>query len=378
MKIAVHASHMCQDREDGNQTYIKNLFQNLGQIDSDNEYWFYYNQEGCKKFDAPNFKHIAKMGSFAWTQRVFPQQLRQDKPDMLFMPIQMLPFLAPSNLPTVVTIHDVAFEFFPKTYPMKDLVRHKLYVRRALAKADHLISITDATKEDLVRIYGVPEEKITTVYHGLDHNRFRLPEGESDAKRIEDVKEKYKITKPYLLYVGNVQPRKNVQGLIKAFATLGDLANEYQLVIAGAKAWLVEDVMSEIADLSIKDDIIFTGRFEDEELPPLLWGATTFVLPSFYEGFGLPILEAAACGTPVTVADTPSLVEVAGTAGMIFDPNSTESIANTLQTLLTDTKKQVKLRQEGLTRAAEFTWKKTAQDTLNVLQKVYEKSVKKS
>jgi glycosyltransferase involved in cell wall biosynthesis len=378
MKIAVHASHMCQDREDGNQTYIKNLFSHLGQIDSSNEYWFYYNKENCQKFEAPNFRHISRSGAFAWTQFAFPSQLRQDKPDLLFMPIQMLPFLTPSSIPTVVTIHDVAFEFFPKTYPLKDLVRHKLYVRRALAKADHLISITNATKDDLIRIYGVPEEKITTVYHGLDHDRFHIPREAQDAKKTTEVKKKYNITKPYLLYVGNVQPRKNVQGLIKAFASLEELSRKFQLVIAGAQAWLVEDVMSEISDISTKDDIIFTGRFENDDLSPLFWGATAFVLPSFYEGFGLPILEAAACGTPVMIANTPSMVEVAGKAGVSFDPHSISSIARTLHSVLTDTRKQVLLRQEGLERVKEFTWHTTAKKTLEVLQEAYEKSLKKN
>lgn len=369
MKIAVHGSHLCQDREDGNQTYILNLFRAIREIDKDNQYTFYYNKPSSKKVEAPNFEHRVHQAPLMWTQRVFPFLLRKDNPDVLFMPIQMLPFLKAKKQKSVVTIHDLAFLLYPETFPPKDAFLHKLYVREAITKADHLIAITEATKQDIIKFYNIEAAKITVVYHGVDKQRFRLmKKGEEHLAR--EVKSKYNITKPYLLYIGNVQPRKNIQGLIKAYQKLRtNTQHDYQLVIAGAKAWLVDEVMKEIGEL-YREDIIFTGRFEDAELTPLLWGADLFVLPSFYEGFGLPILEAMACGVPTVVSNTPSLVEVGGEASLSFDPHSIDDMAKVLDNILSNSKLREKMRKLGLKRVDQFSWTRCAKETIAVINKV--------
>ena len=369
MKIAVHGSHLCQEREDGNQTYILNLFRAIREIDRVNQYTFYYNKPSAKKVEASNFYHKIHQAPLMWTQRVFPFLLRRDKPDILFMPIQMLPFLKAKKQKSVVTIHDLAFLLYPETFPAKDAFLHKLYVREAITKADHLIAITEATKQDIIKFYKVSPDKITVVYHGVDKDRFRLMQT-GEESLVSDVKSKYNITKPYILYIGNVQPRKNIQGLIKAYQKLRKTTDHnYQLVIAGAKAWLVDEVMKEIGE-SYREDIIFTGRFEDAELTPLLWGADLFVLPSFYEGFGLPILEAMACGVPTLVSNTPSLVEVGGEASLSFDPHSIDDMAKVLDNILSDDKLREKLRKLGLNRVAEFSWDRCAKETIKIIEKV--------
>ena len=369
MKIAVHGSHLCQDREDGNQTYILNLFRAIREIDTENQYTFYYNKPSNKKVEADNFEHKVHQAPFMWTQRVFPFLLRRDKPDVLFMPIQMLPFLKAKKQKSVVTIHDLAFLLYPETFPAKDAFLHKLYVREAITKADHLIAITEATKQDIIKFYNINPNKITVVYHGVDRQRFRLMQ-KGEEHLVEEVKGKYNITKPYLLYIGNVQPRKNIQGLIKAYQKIRKTTDHnYQLVIAGAKAWLVEEVMKEIGD-SYREDIIFTGRFEDAELTPLLWGADLFVLPSFYEGFGLPILEAMACGVPTIVSNTPSLVEVGGEACLSFNPHSIDDMAKVLDNVISDVNLREKMRQLGLQRVSNFSWINCAKDTVAVIKEV--------
>lgn len=369
MRIAVHGSHLCQEREDGNQTYILNLFRSIGEIDKVNQYTFYYNKPNAKKVEAPNFEHKVQQAPFMWTQRVFPFLLRRDRPDVLFMPIQMLPFLKAKNQKSVVTIHDLAFILYPETFPAKDAFLHKLYVREAITKADHLIAITEATKQDIIKFYKINPDKITVVYHGVDKDRFRLMQ-EGEENLVADVKSKYNITKPYILYIGNVQPRKNIQGLIKAYQKLRKTTDHnYQLVIAGAKAWLVEDVMKEIGD-DYREDIIFTGRFEDAELSPLLWGADLFVLPSFYEGFGLPILEAMACGVPTVVSNTPSLVEVGGEASLSFDPHNIDDMAKVLDNIISHPDLRQKMRAQGLERVSEFSWNRCAKETIQVIKKV--------
>jgi glycosyltransferase involved in cell wall biosynthesis len=370
MKIAVHASHLCQEREDGNQTYMLNLFRGLRDIDTENQYTFYYNKPNGKRVEAPNFTHKVNQTPFMWTQRVFPFLLRRDKPDILFMPIQMLPFLKSRKQKSVVTIHDLAFLLYPETFPARDAFLHKIYVREAITKANHLIAITEATKQDIIKFYHIDPNRITVVYHGVDTERFRLIK-DGEQHMVDEVKVKYGITKPYILYIGNVQPRKNIQGLIKAYQQLRhNTSHEYQLVIAGAKAWMVEEVMKDIGD-DYRGDIIFTGRFEDAELSPLLWGANIFILPSFYEGFGLPILEAMACGVPTLVSNTPSLIEVGGDASLSFDPHNIDDMAKVLDTVCTDSKLRQEMRQKGLKRAKQFSWQRCAEETLEVIKKVY-------
>ena len=281
----------------------------------------------------------------------------------------MLPFLKAKNQKSVVTIHDLAFLLYPETFPAKDAFLHKLYVREAITKADHLIAITEATKQDIIKFYNINPAKISVVYHGVDKDRFRLMK-KGEEHLITEVKTKYNITKPYILYIGNVQPRKNIQGLIKAYQKLRKTTgHNYQLVIAGAKAWLVDEVMKEIGD-SYRDDIIFTGRFEDAELTPLLWGADLFVLPSFYEGFGLPILEAMACGVPTVVADTPSLVEVGGEASLSFDPHNIDDMAKVLDNIISNLDLRQTMRTKGLERAEEFSWERCAKETVKIIEKV--------
>jgi len=370
MKIAVHGSHLCQEREDGNQTYILNLFRAIRDIDKKNQYIFYYNKPSTKKIEAVNFEHKIHQAPLMWTQRVFPFLLRRDKPDILFMPIQMLPFLKAKSQKSVVTIHDLAFLLYPETFPAKDAFLHKLYVREAITKADHLIAITEATKQDIIKFYKVNPDKITVVYHGVDKERFRLMQ-KGEESLVENVKSKYNITKPYILYIGNVQPRKNIQGLIKAYQQMRkNTKHNYQLVIAGAKAWLVENVMQEIGN-EYREDIIFTGRFEDAELAPLLWGSDLFVLPSFYEGFGLPILEAMACGIPTLVSNTPSLVEVGGEASLSFNPHSVDDMAKVLDNVISDSDLRQEMRAKGLKRVEDFSWSRCAKETIQVIDKIY-------
>jgi len=372
MDVAVHASHLCQEREDGNQTYIKKLFASLAEVDVTNTYNFYYNQPSCKEIEAPNFQHVHHQAPLAWTQRVFPGLLRRDRPDLLFMPIQMLPVRVPRWLPRVVTVHDLAFLYYPETFPLKDRFLHRLYVRWAVRKSSHIIAISEATKQDIVRNYDVDPQRISVVYHGLDKTRFRLPE-DSDQASIDTVKETYGITKPYMLYVGNVQPRKNITNLVRAFTKLKrDGYQDIQLVIAGAQAWRVQDIFRALGEEIRQDDIIFTGRFADEELPPLLWGSSGFILPSFYEGFGLPVLEAQACGVPTIVADTPSLTEIAGEGALVCDPHDPESIQETIQQVWNNPDLARDLSTKGHKNATMFSWQRCAQQTLRVLTNVYE------
>lgn len=368
MKIAIDASELANRREDGTQIYLHNALKYISETDQKNQYFLYYQDNPKKLIKADNFQHIVKPWPIYWTQSRLPFLLFKEKPDILFMPIQTLPFLMPASLKTVVTIHDLAFLMYPETFPTIDRLKHRLFAWHAIKRADKIITISESTKKDIIRFYNVKPEKIQIVYHGYDAYIFRPFQNEKDCAIIEQVKTKYRITKPYILYVGALQPRKNILGLIKAFEILGK--TDYQLVVAGGKAWLYDELFNYVKQSPLRENIIFTGRFETEELPALLWGSEVFVYPSFYEGFGLPVIEAMACGTPVVTSNTSSLPEVAGDAAVLINPDKPEEIKEAVKKILEDKVWKEKLIQDGFANVARFSWKKCARETLSVFASI--------
>lgn len=365
MKIAIDASELANRREDGTQIYLYNLLENIARIDRKNQYFLYYSSEPKKLIESPNFKHIVKPWPMYWTQTRLPFLLFQNRPDALFMPIQTLPFIIPFGLKTIITIHDLAFLMYPETFPASDKIKHKVFAWHAIKRADKIIAVSESTRNDIIKFYNVDPEKINVVHHGYDQKLFRPFQNQNDCAIIEQVKTKYNITKPYLLYVGALQPRKNILGLVKAFKLLNKC--DYQLVIAGGKAWLYEELFEYIKKSSIKNSVILTGRFETEELPALIWGAEVFILPSFYEGFGLPIIEAMACGTPVITSNISSLPEVAGGQAILIDPNKPEQIAEAIRRVLEDKDLKQKMIKDGFENIKRFSWEKCATETLKVI-----------
>lgn len=366
MKIAVDASELSNRREDGTQIYLYNLLKNIAEIDRKNQYILYYQHDPKKLIQASNFIHVVKPWPAYWTQSRLPFLLFREKPDVLFMPIQTLPFIKPSHTKTVITIHDLAFLFYPETFPAGDRIKHKVFAWHAIKRADKIIAVSEATKKDITECYGTLPEKIKVIHHGYDNGLFRPFQNQSDCDIIEAVKNKYHITKPYVLYIGALQPRKNILGLVKAFELLNADTNTHQFVIAGGKAWLYEELFEYIKKTPYRDKIILTGRFETEELPALLWGSELLVLASFYEGFGLPVIEAMACGVPVITSRVSSLPEVAGNAAILVDPQNPDSIAAAIRNILGNSVLKQRLIQDGFQNVKRFSWEQCARETMDV------------
>lgn len=364
MKIAIDASELGNRREDGTQIYLYNLLKNIAALDTENQYFLYYQNEPKKKVEAPNFIHRIDPWPAYWTQSRLPFLLFKDRPDVLFIPIQTLPFVMP-RLKTVITMHDLAFLVYPETFPATDRLKHRIFAWHAVKRADKIIAVSEFTKSDVVKFYGADASKINVVYHGYDKGLFRPFQNQGDCDTMKTVKEKYKISKPYFLYVGALQPRKNILGLIKAFELMN--RKDYQLVIAGGKAWLYDELLEYAKESFMRDNIIFTGRFETEELPSLMWGAEAYVLPSFYEGFGMPVLEAMACGTPVITSNVSSLPEVGGDAALLVDPYSPRKISEAMKKVAGTIDLKNRMREGGFAHAAKFSWEKCAQETIEVL-----------
>jgi glycosyltransferase involved in cell wall biosynthesis len=236
--------------------------------------------------------------------------------------------------------------------------------------ADKIIAISRSTARDLNEMYGVPSYKIKVIYHGYDKNIFHLP-GREELLKVGAVKEKYKIPPraKYLIYVGAIQPRKNLGVLVSAFERIKTLHafKDWKLVLAGSDAWLMDDLKKQIGDSIWRKDIIMTGNFAIKDLPYLLWGAELFVFPTLYEGFGIPILEAMACGVPVITAKNSSLVEAAGNNALFFDTGKIGDLAATIKELHSSDQKMKLLKNKGLAWVKNFDWDKTARETYECL-----------
>ncbi len=371
--IGIDAADLCYSRIDGTRIYIKNLLERFGALAPETNFEIYLKGDinpGLKFKKYPNYRiHKANL-PFLWTQLRFPFMLRQTQPDVLWMPLHNLPFFKPKNLKTVVTVHDLAFKIFPDFFPKKDLVLLNKLTAYAVKNADRIIAVSRSTANDLAEIYGVSPYKIKVIYHGYDHKLFHLPSDKEKAK-IHEFLEKFKIPKnaKYLIYVGAIQPRKNLGVLVSAFERIKTLHSfkDWKLVLAGEEAWLFDELKKQIKTSIWSKDIIMTGKFETSDLPYLLWGAETFIFPSLYEGFGIPILEAMACGVPVITAKNSSLVEVAGEAGLYFDARRVDQLAALVKDINHNPEKKKEMVERGLARCPRFSWEKTAKETFNYL-----------
>ncbi len=267
--------------------------------------------------------------------------------------------------PSVITIHDLAFLIYPH-FLTKDSARYYGQIDRAVHRAHCIIAVSESTKHDLIKKLGVPEDKIRVIYEAADP-LFR-PEPRQEA--LQHVQALFEIPEDYILFVGTIEPRKNIPGLLRAYRRLRD---KYKLtpalVLAGAPGWLSEDVYKLVNDLALKPHCFFLGRVSSHDLYHLYNAALCLVHPAFYEGFGLPPLEAMACGTPVVVSNVSSLPEVVGDAALLVDPKNDEEITVALWRVLTDSTLRAQLRAKGLQRAEAFSWERAARETMEVYQK---------
>lgn len=371
MEIGIDASRIAVQGRTGTEHYSYELLAALAQIDHLNQYRLYCNQlpDGLPPL-SPNFRLRQIPFPRLWTHARLSAELIANPPDALFVPAHVMPLGTPlRHMRSVVTIHDMGYLHFPQAHTKA----HRLYLTYSTiwsAKvASNVIAISEATRQDLIKYAKIPADKIKVVHHGVSP-RFTP---NSDPQQIKAVRERYQLgNAPYLVYVGTVQPRKNITRLIEAFATViadlpSDLA-QLQLVIAGKRGWLTEGIEQQAQTLNIADRVRFTGYVADDDLPSLISGAEGFVLPSLYEGFGMPVIEAMACGTPVVCSNSSALPEVAGDAAILVDPTSSEAIAQGITQLVHNPQLRADLRERGLQRAAQFSWQRCARETLAILR----------
>lgn len=291
-----------------------------------------------------------------WTQTRLPWDLyaHSPRPDVFLSLTHYAPRWSP--VPTVVTIMDLGFLKTPEQFTKKDFNQLKSWTGYSVRQAKKIIAISNFTKLDLMSAFNLPDANIAVSYPSYDSKLF---------KPTKDIKvlEQYGIKSPYLLFLSSLKPSKNVEGLIKAFSTLS--FKRLTLVIAGKKGWLYDKIFDLVKELKLEKRIIFTGFVAESDVPVLMTMAECYVLPSFHEGFGIPVLEAMACGTPVVTSNIASLPEVAGEAGIFINPTNIQSIREGIETALAN---RQKFAQLGLKRVKSFSWTKSASEILAVLE----------
>ncbi len=282
---------------------------------------------------------------------------------LLHSPVNIQPLVLPCK--GVVTVMDLSFLVFPEGFRAPQRRYQRLFTQLSVRRATHLIAISRSTAEDLTRFLGVDPAKVSVTLPGVDSHYRPL-----ERALVSEWRRKRGLPERFLLYLGTLEPRKNLPTLIRAFAAFRQGNPGVELVLAGGKGWLYQPILTSVKELGLQDDVLFPGYIAEDELPLWYNAAEAFVYPSLYEGFGLPPLEAMACGTPVVASNASSLPEVVGSAGFLVAPDDAEEWYAALSRLARDPSLRVALRQRGLERAKEFTWARMWQQTVQVYRHV--------
>ncbi|HLF28389.1 MAG TPA: glycosyltransferase family 1 protein [Anaerolineae bacterium] len=349
-------------RSAGIHTYLTHLLHNLPRVDEAFRYTVYTRALPAipARLRSTGWPTAHPLGRIAWEQLAQPFALRRDQPDLLHATAFVAPIL--SNLKTVITVYDLSFALFPDLFRGPSLVYLRLFARWSVRRARRIITISDHTRRDVQRLYHVPLDCIDVAYPGVEA-RFRpLPRA-----AVETFRRKHALPDRFCLYLGTLEPRKNLARLIDAVSSLG--SRDLRLVLVGGKGWLVEDLFAKVESLGLAERVRFIGYAPAADLPLWYNAATAFVYPSLYEGFGLPPLEAMACGTPVIASNAAALPEVVGDAGLSVGPEDVAGLAQALRRVWDDATLRAELSRRGLAQARRFTWEATARSTVESYRK---------
>jgi glycosyltransferase involved in cell wall biosynthesis len=346
--------------------YIQSLMQALAEIDHEDEFTLFHSRKDNHPFvTAPNIRYRAlwtpshhRFETTTMTAELLPHRL-----DVLHSP----DFIPPryTRYPAVITVHDLAFLLYPR-FLTKQSARYYGQVDVAARRAAHIIAVSQSTRRDVIKLLGVPSDKVTVI-HEAAQPLFRPLDRAQARQHVASV---FGVEQDFILFVSTIEPRKNLPTLLEAFRKMRDVHRvEVKMVVAGRRGWLTEEMNDQIDKLQLNGHVHFLGAVPNEELLYLYNAAKVFALPSFYEGFGLPPLEAMACGTPIVVSNTSSLPEVVGDAGQLVDPNDVEAWSVVLWRVLSDENLRAEMCEKGLRRVASFSWERAARETLAVYHK---------
>ena len=370
MRIAIDA-HSVGAKLAGNESYATNLIEALAQVDSVNEYTLYVTTAEARARFSQRWPNFRVQTTFPHTPLIripvtLAAELRKRPVDVLHVQFTAPPF---SPCPVVVSVHDLSFEHLPQTFNRRSRTQLRLTVRHSVKRAARILTLSEHTRRDMIETYGTSPERITAIPLAAPSYFGRVRE-ERELQRVRHI---YGIEGDYILCVSSIQPRKNLPRLVRAYESLRNKRGPGKLpklVLVGKCAWLYDETLRSIEEGRMKDSIILTGYVPQSDLPALYSGSICFVYPSYFEGFGLPPLEAMKCGTPVIAGNRTSLPEVVGDAGILVDPFDVNAIAAAIERLVDDPDLRQQLSVKGVARSRLFDWNETARRTLKIYEQV--------
>jgi glycosyltransferase involved in cell wall biosynthesis len=367
MRFSVDA-HAIGRHLTGNEVYIRNLLQGFAALDQSSEFIAYLSNtlNGAEAAVPERFtRRYVSANSIKRLGMDLSSRVAEDRPDLLHVQ-----YTAPISCPTpvIVSVHDISFLEHPEYFPWYRAQQLRFTVRRTIQRAAKVITPSEFSRKRLLEAYQPDPAKVSVVPIAMSPT-FR-PQAHESAFRF--AKDKFNIRSPFVLTVGDLQPRKNQIGLIRAFEELISAHPQlpHQLVIVGKKTWFADRIMDAAKSSRVADRIVFPGFVNDDDLLQIYNACDLMVFPSFYEGFGLPILEAMACGRAVACSNTSSMPEVANAAALLFDPGNLAEIVRAMRDVLLDPELRIRMERLGLHRASLFTWERTAQRTLELYHEV--------
>jgi glycosyltransferase involved in cell wall biosynthesis len=370
MHVAINAhllAHTTTFRRAGVSNYVEALLAHLGQVDRESRYTVYTTRGmGAAALGLPpNFRvrpsllpTINPRVRIPWEQLLAPALLRLEGADVYHGVLNVVPLACPT--PSVVTIHDLSAFLFPQTFRRVNRAYTRWAIRVACRRAARILAVSEFTRQEIVRWLRVPPERVVVTHDAADA-RFQPP----DAHELAAFRQRHGLPERFVLFLGTIEPRKNLPLLLDAYAMIAGRIDA-PLLIAGSRGWLYEPVLARAESLGLGDRLRFVGYVDQQEQPLWYAAATVFAFPSLYEGFGMPPLEAMACGTPVVVSSSSSLPEVVGDAGLVVSPSDPEELAEALHRVVTDGALREELRARGLARARRFSWREAAERTVAV------------
>ena len=368
MKIGIHANWLYTGAG-GPETYVAGLINGLAKIDRENEYIIYVSStKAVEQMRLPtNYNFEVLWPSTRWIEVPvsFPLALMRHKLDLVH-----LTYVAPPIFPgkAVFTVHDLSPFSHPQFYPLGVRTRLRYLISRGIQKAEHILCVSNTTKSEIAKRFRIPEERLTVTYNGTGKIFKKLER----SRCICELKKNYNIRNDFILHVGKIQSRKNIRRLLEAYhKLLKESQRELDLVLVGRVTWLSKEILEAIGELNLSDRVHLIGHVPVETLVMFYNACSVFVFPSLFEGFGIPVIEAMACGAPVVASKESSLPEVSGDAALHFDPVDTNQMASCIERILTDTELREDLITRGFERAAQFSWEETARRTLSVYKSVF-------
>ncbi len=364
LTIGIDASRSNVSQKTGTEYYSYEIIKNI--IKNKNFNFILYSKTPLNYVDnLPNVENKVMPFFRLWSQFRLSLEIAKNPPDVLFEPAHTIPLYHGKK--TVVTLHDIGFKYFPQLYTPLERYYHNWCMKYSINHATEIISISEATKKDIIKIYNADSKKINIIYHGYEKNKyFPLKKGETVPEWLREMK-------PYIYFIGRLEAKKNITTLIKAFGDLKkDSSIKHKLVLAGRPGYLYEDIKAEIDNLNpqVKKDVIELGYVEDEKVSALMRNADILAFPSKFEGFGMPLVEAMACGVPVVGSNSTSIPEITKDCALLTDPENWKGLSNNIEKLIKDNNLYNKLSKKGIERAKVFNWEKSAQETLKVLERV--------